>query len=79
MLHHILSNQSSADFVEKASQISPKVAAGTGMATAISTYWSIPDLAAVVGIVCSILATGAAITFQYLNYRLNVAKIKGEK
>ena len=67
-----------AEFVEKASPIAAKTAIGTSVATgAASAVWTLPDIASIVGIVCSIAATTAAIMFGYLNYKIN--KKRGEK
>jgi hypothetical protein len=70
-----------AEFVERASPIATKAAIGTSVATsatgAVAVAWTLPDIATLVGIVCSIAATTAAIMFGYLNYKIN--KKRGEK
>ncbi len=64
-----------AEFVEKAAPIATKVAVGTGASTAGATaLWSLPEVASAVGIVCSVIATVSAVTFQYLNYRINAKR-----
>lgn len=61
-----------AEFVEKAAPVATKVAVGTGATTAGATaLWTLPEIASAVGITCSLIATASAVTFQYLNYRLN--------
>lgn len=78
-LHEILDSAQAADLVEKTAHLTTKAAVSTGAATyVISSAWTIPDIAAVVGIVCTTLTAIAAITFQFLNYRLNVARSRAD-
>lgn len=69
---HMIAAQHLAEFVEKASPVATKTALGTGGATVTaSIVWNLPDIAYAVGIVGSIITAVGALTFQYLNYRLN--------
>jgi len=67
-------------FVQQAAPIATKAAIGAGGTTAAAaSYWTLPEIAAAVGIVCTVSTFLAAVTFQFLNYRLNKARVREDR
>lgn len=65
-------------FVQQAEPIATRTGIFAGIATFMSSL-TLAEWAQIIGITCTITMTIAALTFHWLNYRLNKARVKGDK
>lgn len=65
-------------FAQQAEPIATRTSIGAGVATFLSSL-TLAEWAQIIGITCTITMTIAALTFHVLNYRLNKARVRGDK
>lgn len=67
-----------AHFIQQAEPIATRTSIGAGVATFLSSL-TLAEWAQIIGITCTITMTIAAMTFHWLNYRLNKQRVmRGE-
>jgi len=65
-------------FIQQAEPIATRTSIGAGVVTTVSSF-TLAEWAQIIGITCSITMTIAALAFQFLNYRLNKARVREDR